>query len=200
MNTGKLLGKVVDGAISRGAQAELIHLRDYNYGGCISCFHCKKTESKHYGRCIRNDELTPVLDKAHEAEVLVLGSPLYFSIETSLMRAFQERLWFQYYLYTNKRPPLSPLKKATALLYTMNVREEEMEKYGKSTVIGLAKTVMEHLFAPCELFFCTDTMQVEDYSKYEMDMWDAEAKSRRHQDIFPLDLERAFDMGARLVG
>jgi len=201
MNTAELLEKVVEGARSQGAEAELIHLRDRQYTGCISCFHCKDPKGSSYGRCIKKDGLTPVLDLAHEAEVLVLGSPFYFSMETAFMRAFQERLWFQYLLYSNLKPPLSPPKKATALLYTMNVKEEDMNKYGKTTVINVAKGVMERLFkVPCELFLCTDTKQVKNYARYEMDMWDVEAKEERHQTQFPLDLKRAFEMGARLVG
>lgn len=200
MNTAQLLEKVVEGARSKGAEGELIHLRDHQYSGCISCFHCKDPKGSSYGRCIKKDDLTPILDQAHQADVLVLGSPFYFSVETSFMRAFQERLWFQYYLYSNLKPPLSPQKKATALLYTMNVKEEDMEKYGKTTVINIAKGVMERLFGvSCELFFCNDTKQVKDYSRYEMDMWDVEAKEERHLKQFPIDLERAFEMGTRLV-
>jgi len=200
MNTAALLEKVVEGAASGGAEAELIHLRDYQYRGCISCFHCKDPKGSSYGRCIIKDDLRPVLDKAHQAEVLVLGTPFYFLAETSLMRAFQERLWFQYFLYSNIKPPLSPRKKAVALLYTMNVKEEDIDRIGKRQVINTAKMFMERLFAPCEIFLCTDTKQVKDYSKYEMDMWDAEAKEKRHNEVFPKDLERAFEMGARLVG
>jgi multimeric flavodoxin WrbA len=40
-NTSTLLKHALDGAASRGAKTELIHLYDYNYKGCISCFACK---------------------------------------------------------------------------------------------------------------------------------------------------------------
>ena len=199
-NTGKLLEKVVKGAASQGAQAELVHLKDLSYRGCISCFHCKKADGKHYGRCAVKDDLTPVLAAAHEADVLVLGSPFYFSTETSLMRALMERLWFQYYLYTSKKPPLSPRKKATALVYTMNVPEEAIPLYGKDKAIACAIGVMEQLFAPCEVFLCCDTKQFDDYSKYEVDVWDVPAKLKRHEEVFPQELARAFALGARLVG
>ena len=199
MNTGRLLEKVVAGAASKGAEAELVHLRDHEYTGCISCFHCKDPKGSSYGRCIKKDGLRPVLAKAHDADVLVLGTPFYFSIETAFMRAFQERLWFQYYLYSALKPPLSPRKKAAALLYTMNIREADMEQHGKNTVINIAKSVMERFFAPCEIFLCTDTKQVNDYSKYEVDIFDIKEKEKRHQEVFPKDLERAFETGARLV-
>ena len=200
MNTGQLLEKVVAGARSVNLEAELLHLRDYTFSGCVSCFKCKEPEGKSYGRCVLKDDLKPILDKAHEADALVLGTPFYFGTETALMRAFQERLWFQYFLYSNKKPPLSPRKKQVVLLYTMNVKEEDMEAYGKTAMVNLAKGYMERLFGPCAVFLCTDTKQVPDYSKYEMDMWDAEAKEKRHREVFPRDLDRAFALGAGLAG
>ena len=198
-NTAQLLEKVVAGAVSANAQAEIVHLRDLKYSGCISCFQCKDATSKSYGRCAVRDDLTAVLDKAHEADVIVLGSPFYFSTETAFMRACMERLWFQYYLYTTKKPPLSPRKKAAALVYTMNVKEEDIPAFGKDKVIGVAKGVMERLFAPCTVFLCTDTKQFDDYSKYEVDYFDVPAKLRRHEEVFPKDLERAYELGRDLV-
>ena len=198
-NTAQLLDQVVEGAASEGAKARLVHLRDLQYSGCVSCFHCKDPKGKSYGRCVLKDDLRDILDRAHEAEVLVLGTPFYFSTETALMRAFMERLFFQYYLYTTKKPPLSPRKKSVALLYTMNVKETDIPAYHKDVIINRAKGIMENLFAPCEVFLSTDTKQVKDYSKYEMDVFDPAAKDRRHEEVFPEDLRRAFDLGARLV-
>lgn len=199
-NTGRLLEKIVAGAASRGAGAEFVQLADLTCRGCVSCFRCKKIGGRHYGRCALKDDLRPVLDKAHEADVLVLGSPFYFSVETSHMRAFMERLWFQYYLYSAKKPPLSPRKKATALLYTMNVPEEAIPLHGKDKAIASSKGVMERLFGSCEIFLCCDTRQFDDYSKYDADIWNASAKLKRHKEVFPQDLARAFKLGARLAG
>ncbi len=199
-NTGSLLEKVVEGAKSAGAEAELIHLRDLgSYKGCVSCFHCKNPQGKHYGRCAVSDPLTPLLDKAHAADVLVLGTPVYFHAETGLMRNCMERLWFQYLLYSAVKPPLAPKKKATALVYTMNIREADIPVYGYDRVSGTAKGVMEKLFGPCEVFLCPDTRQFEDYSRYDTDYFDVDAKLRRHAEVFTQELERAFAMGRRLV-
>jgi multimeric flavodoxin WrbA len=53
---------------------------------------------KSYGRCAVRDELTSVLQAAHEADVVILGSPVYFFCETGMMRSFMERFMFQYFL------------------------------------------------------------------------------------------------------
>mgnify|MGYP003623244867 CR=1 FL=1 len=198
-STGSLLEKVIEGAESKNVHGELVHLSNLKFRGCVSCFQCKLQGGKHYGRCAINDELTPVLVKAHEADVLVLGAPFYFSAEAALMRSCMERLWFQYYLYTSKKPPLSPRKKATALLYTMNVREEDIPAYRQDGIIEISKGVMEKLFAPCEVLLCCDTKQFDDYSKYEVDVFNVEEKLRKFEHVFPQDLERAYDLGVRIV-
>jgi Multimeric flavodoxin WrbA len=147
-----------------------------------------------------NDDLTPVLQAAHDADVLVLGTPFYFMEETSIMRGLMERLWFQYYLYTQKKPPLSPKKKATALLYTMNIPEAAMPDFGKDKIVAKAKGVMEHLFGSCEILLSCDTKQFDDYSKYEVDYFDVPSKLKRHEEIFPLELQKAYELGGRLAG
>ena len=199
-NTASLLGKIAEGAASTGAETELVHLVDLNYRGCTSCFACKLVGGKSYGRCAMNDDLTPVLQAAHDADVLVLGTPFYFMEETSIMRGLMERLWFQYYLYTQKKPPLSPKKKATALLYTMNIPEAAMPDFGKDKIVAKAKGVMEHLFGSCEILLSCDTKQFDDYSKYEVDYFDVPSKLKRHEEIFPLELQKAYELGGRLAG
>jgi len=186
------------GAASGGAGTELVHLYGLKYTGCVSCFKCKLVGGKSYGRCAVRDELTPVLRAAHEADVVLLGSPVYFFCETGMMRSFMERFLFQYYLYTTKKPPLSPHKKI-ALVYTMNVKEQDIAARGMDHPIAASRMFLKRLFGGSELFICSDTKQVDDYSKYEMDLFDTAAKDKRHAEIFPQDLQRAFDFGANLV-
>ena len=198
-NTGQLLERIAAGAAASGANTELVHLREHAYSGCISCFACKTIGGPSYGRCVVKDGLTPVLDRAHRADVVVLGTPFYFSAETGFMRNFLERFWFQYYLYSNRKPPLSPKKKAVALVYTMNVSEEFMAEYGKTAVVERAKGIMENLFGPCEVLLSCDTLQFDDYSRYETDIFDEAAKRKRHAEVFPRELEKAFALGKRLA-
>ena len=198
-NTACMLKSMCKGAASNGAQTQLVHLYGLQYAGCMSCFKCKLVGGKSYGHCAVRDELTPVLQAAHEADVVILGSPIYFSCETGMMRSFMERFMFQYYLYTTKKPPLSPPNKIIALVYTANVKEQDMVAYGMDRPIAASKMSMERLFGGCELFICSDTKQVDDYSKYEMDYFDIAAKDKRHAEVFPQELQRAFDFGAKLL-
>ena len=59
---------------------------------------------------------------------------------------------------------------------------------------------MERLFAPCEVFLACDTLQFDDYSKYDPDMWDVPAKQKRHMESFPQELEKAYALGVKLAG
>ena len=53
-NTGTLLNKALEGAKSIGAETEFIHLYDYSFKGCISCFACKKRTAQWPGRAAKN--------------------------------------------------------------------------------------------------------------------------------------------------
>ena len=198
-NTASILKSMCKGAAANGAETECVHLYGLKYTGCVSCFKCKLVGGKSYGRCAVRDELTPVLRAAHEAEVVILGSPVYFFCETGMMRSFMERFLFQYFLYTTKKPPLSPRKKAIALVYTMNVKEQDIAAHGMDHPIAASRMFLQRLFGGSELFLCSDTKQVDDYSRYEMDYFDTAAKDTRHAEIFPQELRRAFDFGANLV-
>lgn len=97
MNTATLLEHTLSGARANGADTDLVHLYDRVYKGCISCFACKKIGGKSYGQCAVKDNLTPILNRAIEADVLILGSPIYFFTETGERRSFMERLCMRAY-------------------------------------------------------------------------------------------------------
>ena len=45
-----------------------------------------------YGRCNMRDELSPLLNRVAQADILILGSPFYFHTETGEMRSFMEHV------------------------------------------------------------------------------------------------------------
>jgi multimeric flavodoxin WrbA len=198
-NTAGMLKSMCKGAASAGAETQLIHLYGLKYTGCVSCFKCKLVGGKSYGRCAVRDGLTLVLQAAHEADVVILGSPIYFLCETGMMRSFMERFLFQYFLYSTKKPSLAPRKKAVALVYTANVREQDFAARGMDHPIAATRMFLQRAFGGSELFVCSDTKQMDDYSKYEVDYFDTAAKDKRHAEVFPQDLRRAFDFGLNLV-
>ena len=198
-NTASLLKSMCKGAASAGAETRLVHLYGLKYTGCVSCFKCKLVGGKSYGRCAVRDGLAPVLRAAHEAQVVILGTPMYCFCESGMMRSFMERFIFQYLLYTAQKTSLAPRKKAVAMVYTMNIKEQDLASFGMDRPIAATRMILQRVFGGSELFLCTDTKQMDDYSKYEVDIFDTAAKDRRHAEIFPRELQRAFDFGAKLV-
>ena len=197
-NTDVLLKKTLEGAASVGAETEMVYLYDLQFRGCISCLACKLQNGKSLGRCALKDDLAPVLERLHEADAVVMGSPIYFSEVTGEMRSFIERFLFQYLNYDNFSKPLSPAKK-TAMLYTMNCPEEMFDKVGYNALFQRYEDMMTRFFGNCVTLFSSNTMQVKDYSRYHLGAFNAEAKKLRHETVFPQDCQRAFDLGVQLA-
>lgn len=93
-NTAKMLESTMKGAEEAGAECELVLLYDFNFHGCKSCFACKIKNSKTNGICAIRDDLRPVLERVRQADVVVLGSPVYYSFPTGDIRSFMERWLF----------------------------------------------------------------------------------------------------------
>ncbi len=199
-NTVTLLEEALKGAMSVGAKTELVQLYDLNFSGCISCFSCKKLSRKEDGICAVQDDLTAVLNRVKEADALIIGSPVYYGTETASTRAFLERLFYPYLKYAKDMGSLFPRKINTAMIYTMNLPEEMLEPMGMDRQFGVTKMLLEmHFGGACELLLSTDTMQYSNYDEYESEMFDKEAKVKRHAEVFPEDCKRAFELGARMA-
>ncbi len=197
-NTDTLLKKALDGAASAGAETEMVYLYDLKFRGCVSCLACKLQKEPRPNRCVLRDDLTAVLDRVHEADVVILGSPIYFSEVTGEMRSFVERFLFQYLNYDDYTKPLSP-KKRTGLVFTMNIPEALFEDFGYNSLFQRYENWMKQYFGSCETLLATDTLQVKDYSRYHLAGFDAEAKRLRHETVFPQDCQKAYELGVRLA-
>jgi multimeric flavodoxin WrbA len=198
-NTAKLLENTLAGAAENGAETELVHLYDHDFKGCVSCFACKKIGGKSYGRCAVSDGLAPILQKVSEADVLLLGTPVYFGSETGEMRSFLERLLFPFLTYTPDYASLFPGRLQIGLIYTMNIPEQYLPAFGYDKIFAATQGTLSRIFGNCELLLSTDTYQFSDYSEYLSTCFDAEAKKKRHEEVFPDDCRRAFELGAKLT-
>ena len=199
-NTATLLGKALEGATSKGAETELIHLYDLNYKGCISCFACKTIGGKSYGKCAVQDDLAPVFNRIEQADAIVLGSPIYWGTVSGEMKSFMDRLLFQYLLYTEPPASMFPNKIRTGFIYTMNVTEEIMKEWEYAVNFNRYEIALKRIFGESEYMCSFDTCQFDDYSKVVATRFDPVKKKQRHEEVFPLDCQKAFDMGVRLVG
>jgi multimeric flavodoxin WrbA len=198
-NTATLLKKALEGASSLGAETKLINLYDLNFKGCISCFACKTKDGKSYGRCAVKDDLTPLLKEILDVQCIILGSPFYFGTVTGQMRSFMERLFFPFYSYTD--PPESLFSRIipTGFIYTLGATEEMAKELGFDHHIRLNEMFLERIFGVSESLCSYDTYQFEDYSKMFAPRFDPEKKARRRREVFPVDCDKAFEMGVRLT-
>jgi multimeric flavodoxin WrbA len=198
-NTAKMLQQVIEGAKSVGAETEFINLFDLNYEDCISCYACKLKNSKSFGHCMVNDELKPVLERIEQSDVIVLGSPVYYANLSGKMRSFMDRLLFQYLDYGGKGTGSKPKNFKTALIATMNVNDEIYVERGFKDTLTFLSGVIGNTLGSCELLTLTDTILFDDYSKYVYQMSDLEEKSNRVDKISAENLQKAFDLGVRLI-
>ena len=197
-NTDILLKKVGEGAASAGAETEMVYLYDLKYRGCVSCMACKLRKEPRPCRCVQKDDLTEVLDKAHDADAIVMGSPIYFSEVTGMMRCFLERFLFQYLNYDDFTKPLSPAKK-TAMVYAMNASDGILEAIGYRALFQRYESWMKMYFGSCCSLCCTETLQVREYERFHLGKFDAEARKARRETVFPEDCRKAFELGRQLV-
>ncbi len=198
-NTATLLQKALEGAASRGAETELIHLYDLNYKGCISCFACKTKGGKSYGKCAVQDDLTPLFSRIEMSDAIILGSPIYYGTVSGEMKSFMERLLFPYTEYTVNYSSVFPRKIRAGFIYTMNVPEDLMLEIGYAQQFKLHQATLQRILGASEYICSTDTCQFDDYAKYVSSRFDPEKKLQRHKEIFPQDCEKAFAMGARVT-
>lgn len=199
-NTATLVSKALEGAAALGATTELFHLYDLDFKGCKSCFACKTRGGSSYGKCVLNDDLSPVLEKIAAADALVIGSPIYFGTVTGETRSFLERLLFPYLTYTVPYGTLFPKKIRTGFIYTMNVPEQLSKEHGYEQIFNTNERYMQMLLGSAESLCAFDTCQVDDYSKVVIESFDPAHKARRRTEILPLECNRAFELGRRLAG
>lgn len=86
-NTHQLLEPFVNEAAKVGAEVETVLVADLDVKPCRGCFTCWKTGSD----CIIEDDMRWLLPKIVEADVVVMGAPLYVYHMPAMMKAIVDR-------------------------------------------------------------------------------------------------------------
>jgi len=204
-NTAKLLKEAQKGAESAGAETEFFNLYEYNFKGCMSCFACQRKGSTTEGICALRDDLKPILEKCLNADAIIIGTPVYFSYPTGIFRSFVERLMFPNHTYMVDKEN-GGLKRRlgdkiipTGVIFTMNCPEELANQINYNIILDENVKSLNHIMGYAEGLYSYDTTQFADFSKYNCDLFNPEHKHQVQQTQFPIDLQKAFDLGKKLT-
>ena len=197
-NTSKLVREAAKGAEAEGAEVQIFALYKLEkFTGCISCFGCKLPE--HQGECVCKDGLTPVLDAIRNADGLIIGTPNYLGDVSAAFRSLYERLIFQALTYKMEPRSYNAHMIPVLFIMTSNCSEDFYSQLGYDAMLEKYKNSLNGMVGPTKVMICGDTLQVNDYSKYNWTMFNPEAKKARHEEVFPKDLEKAFALGVEMA-
>jgi multimeric flavodoxin WrbA len=139
------------------------------------------------------------MEKAVDADVIVCGSPIYCGYPTAGLRAFMERLIFPAVNYSDFGHPVITKPKRSATIFTMNCPNMQIYKDNAYDILMDTNAQQLGMFGPTEILYSFDTYQFGDYSRYDTAMLDEGRKAEVRRTQFPQDLERAYELGKRLV-
>ena len=196
-NTAMMLKSAQRGAESVGAETEYIDLYDLHYTGCRSCLLCKRKGAERC-KCFWKDDLSPVIDRIFAADALIIGSPIYLGDITSQVHGLIERLHFCALSYDDYSNYFTG-KEDVGVILTMNAPKAYYNLAYRKKAKEIAQA-FKALNGEVEVYACCDTLQVTDYSGYDMAGFNEAHKKEMREKQFPQDLEKAFEMGARLSG
>lgn len=194
-NTAQLLKEVQRGAKSVGTETEYIDLYDLEFTGCRSCLACKRKGIAEPCRCYWKDEFSQLIERIYQADRLVLGSPVYFGEPTGVFRQALERICFPAISYEDYSSRFGGRVDVDVFL-TMNVDEDFFTRnYSEKLQDYLSPFYL--LNGEVKLYSVCDTLQVDDYGKYDMGGFSEAHKKERHASQFPADLADAFRIGMK---
>lgn len=104
-NSDLLCDEFMKGAKESGNDVEKIFIRNKKIAPCNACYYCRDNN----GKCAIQDDMSEILDKILNADVIVMASPVYFYSINAQMKAVIDRCvakWLQiqnkefYYIMT----------------------------------------------------------------------------------------------------
>lgn len=197
-NTGSLVREAAEGAQEAGAEIRKFNLYQLEkFTGCISCFRCKLPE--YQGVCVYKDGLAPVLEEIRHADGLIIGTPNYLGDVSAAFRSLYERLIFQSLTYKTELHSYNKHRIPVLFIMTSNCSEEIYCQMGYDSMLKKYESTLSAIVGPVKMMICGDTLQVNDYDRYQWNLFDAESKRKRHEEVFPEDMKKAFALGAEMI-
>ena len=97
--TNRALEEVAKTLEENGVEAEIFHIGNKPFGGCIACNYCKTN-----GECYMKDIVNEFAKKAKEADGFIFGSPVYYASASGALTSFLDRLFYSSARYLQYKP------------------------------------------------------------------------------------------------
>jgi multimeric flavodoxin WrbA len=92
-NTAWVVNEILDGAKDQGAETRTWYCSDLDIKPCRGCLGCHKGDQNR--GCVIDDDMQKLYVALEEADVLVLGSPVYMGQMSAQAKTFIDRLFAQ---------------------------------------------------------------------------------------------------------
>ncbi|MBR1600565.1 MAG: flavodoxin family protein [Alphaproteobacteria bacterium] len=87
-NSDILAHEAQRGALDAGNDVEFVNLKGKNINPCLGCMACQKTL-----RCVQNDDMSKLISKVRNADVLIFATPIYFYEMCGQLKMFLDRCY-----------------------------------------------------------------------------------------------------------
>lgn len=118
-NSDKLCNAFRKGAFAAGHEVDKVWLGNKQIGFCRACYYC------HGGPCPQQDAAAGIIEKMLQADVIVLGTPVYFYSMAAQLKALIDRSVMVY-----------PRIKAKSFYYLMTMADDDATMF-KGTIEAL---------------------------------------------------------------
>jgi multimeric flavodoxin WrbA len=98
-NSDLLCDQFMKGAIKSGNKVEKIFIQDKKINFCLGCMTCQTNG----GVCIQDDDMSDILEKIIQADVLVMATPIYFYNMDAQLKVLIDRTCTRYLEITDKK-------------------------------------------------------------------------------------------------
>lgn len=88
-NTTQVLNEMKKVLIEEELEVEIFQVGAKNIRGCIACNKCREL-----GKCIFDDAVNELLPKLHEADALVVATPVYYASANGTLISLLDRLFY----------------------------------------------------------------------------------------------------------
>lgn len=162
-------------------------------------FRVQEERSQYIRICVLRDDVYDILQRIRGADGLVFGSPIYFGNITGQMLCFLERLMYPLISYEKEFKALTVKRMPTAFIYTMNVTEDECNRYHYPNIWTPLERNIEVVFSRPERICAYNTYQFDNYSRYRAEAFSESMKARHRDLVFPEELNNAYLAGKRMA-